>query len=258
MVSDALIGFDRISPALGGFEIGLGSWLLFFGFHPPWLATAAPWFFGFLAGVTGYKIIIGESDCGCFGQVTVSPWLTFFIDLTLACSISCRLRETTRDRQLRIGLAVAAASFVAVAVILPTMAVSDGNPAGLVVGPTAAVITAPERWVGARLPLLPHIDLGAKLASGAWTVVVVRPGCGECEEVARDWEGWAERATDRRVAFVALVNSDRFNNESFRRHGCIHGHFNDGRRWEAATPFALDLRDGEVLRFRADGRPGDG
>lgn len=63
-----------------GFEILLGAWLLS-GIYPlgAWLTVLLA-FVGF-AGVSFYQGWIGQASCGCFGKVSVNPWITFGIDL---------------------------------------------------------------------------------------------------------------------------------------------------------------------------------
>src|SRR5262245_14232769 len=67
-------------------ELLLGLWLL------SGLAARKCWavalgFFGLLAGVSLYQALTGQRDCGCFGRVAVSPWLTFVLDLAAATAL---------------------------------------------------------------------------------------------------------------------------------------------------------------------------
>ena len=85
LLTDPLAGHDFLGPrwlliVLVGFEWGLGLWLLA-GFHPRltrWVAIAC---FAVFAGTTLTMALAGESSCGCFGRVRVSPWLTLSFDL---------------------------------------------------------------------------------------------------------------------------------------------------------------------------------
>jgi uncharacterized membrane protein YphA (DoxX/SURF4 family) len=64
------------------FELFFGIWLIF-GLLPKltWLATVAC--FSVFTLVTLYKALSGEESCGCFGTVTVNPWVTLVFDLTV-------------------------------------------------------------------------------------------------------------------------------------------------------------------------------
>jgi thiol-disulfide isomerase/thioredoxin len=64
-------------------EMGLGIWLVSGLFRKAgWLLGVLS--FGFFIGVTAYKAVAGELSCGCFGTVSVNPWITLLtIDVPL-------------------------------------------------------------------------------------------------------------------------------------------------------------------------------
>ncbi len=64
-------------------EMGLGIWLVSGLFRKAgWLLGVLS--FGFFIGVTAYKAATGELSCGCFGKVSVNPWITLLtIDVPL-------------------------------------------------------------------------------------------------------------------------------------------------------------------------------
>ncbi|MDR2441661.1 MAG: DoxX family protein [Planctomycetaceae bacterium] len=66
------------------FELFFGIWLIF-GLLPrlTWIASIG--LFSIFSIVSFYKVISGETSCGCFGSVTVNPWITMtfnFVTLT--------------------------------------------------------------------------------------------------------------------------------------------------------------------------------
>src|SRR6266496_1571424 len=67
-------------------EIALGIWFLF------GKARIAAWFtalflFTVFAGVSFYQGWIGQSSCGCFGRLSVSPWYAFALDVALLTAL---------------------------------------------------------------------------------------------------------------------------------------------------------------------------
>jgi hypothetical protein len=72
--------------ALIAVEVLLGLWLLW-GRHPigAWLTTLAA--FTVFAGASFYLAWIGQSSCGCFGRLSVSPWYSFAIDLAALAAL---------------------------------------------------------------------------------------------------------------------------------------------------------------------------
>ena len=67
-----------------GLEISLALWL----FIGCWAKTGwvvALCCFGLFLGVSLGKAIAGTVDCGCFGNVSINPWITAMIDLASIC-----------------------------------------------------------------------------------------------------------------------------------------------------------------------------
>ncbi|MFA5784963.1 MAG: MauE/DoxX family redox-associated membrane protein, partial [Phycisphaerae bacterium] len=64
-------------------EMSLGIWLVSGLFRKAaWLFGTLS--FGFFVGVTAYKALTGELSCGCFGTVSVDPWITLIaLDIPL-------------------------------------------------------------------------------------------------------------------------------------------------------------------------------
>jgi thiol-disulfide isomerase/thioredoxin len=64
-------------------EMALGIWLVSGLFRKAaWLFGVLS--FGFFIGVTAYKAAAGELSCGCFGKMSVNPWITLLaIDVPL-------------------------------------------------------------------------------------------------------------------------------------------------------------------------------
>ena len=82
---------DAVTPryalvALVEFELFAGLWLLF-GIYPSITRRFAILGFGALACVSLDKVISGSPSCGCFGRVTVSPWLTLAYDVLAVAAL---------------------------------------------------------------------------------------------------------------------------------------------------------------------------
>jgi len=79
LTEDSFLASPPLQIAAIEVEILLGLWLL------SGLARRAAWvaalgFFGVMAGVSLYMALAGQTSCGCFGRLTVNPWLTFAFD----------------------------------------------------------------------------------------------------------------------------------------------------------------------------------
>ena len=78
------------------YEVLLGFWLIS-GLFPRAACWAALGTFGVFALAAAARGIAGEASCGCFGRVSVSPWLTLVIDVSAIVALcGCDLRWVRR------------------------------------------------------------------------------------------------------------------------------------------------------------------
>lgn len=68
------------------FELFLAAWLLW-GKRPLDSWATALGVFAIFTAVSAYEGWIGRASCGCFGQLSVSPWYAFGIDLTVLVAL---------------------------------------------------------------------------------------------------------------------------------------------------------------------------
>ncbi len=245
-------------------EIVLGL-LLVSGLWPRAAWWGALLCFALFAVLTARKAWAGEASCGCFGTVPVDPWYTLVLDVGALTALAM-FRPDPRQfgpapdwRRRSAGMAA-----VALAIGLPAGLVSGlYEPArlaedGHVAGSGRAVLLEPETWIGRRCPLLKHVDVGAKLARGRWTVVLYHHDCPRCRERApRFATGAQERAKRLGIAKTAMLELPPYASpdESLLppETKCLLGRVSDDRDWFVETPTVLVLTDGAVL----DARGGD-
>ena len=173
-------------------EVVLGLWLLSgWARRAAWLVSLT--FFLVLAGVSFYLGWIGQSSCGCFGRIRVSPWGAFALDgACLAALVLGRpsldpggmmpLRRWGREL-LRFSVVPAVLGAVGLGVVLWT-----GEPPQ----------TLLARWRGERLVVEPAIsDVGTAVAGERQTFhvqirnhsrrrVTLIGGTADCACVATD------------------------------------------------------------------------
>lgn len=80
------------------FELVFGSWLLF-GFCSQLTHWASIGLFTLFAGVSLYKVFLGETNCGCFGSAQINPILTFVLDVFIVLLLLL-LQHFQRKRSL--------------------------------------------------------------------------------------------------------------------------------------------------------------
>ncbi|MBI1902704.1 MAG: hypothetical protein HYS13_16515 [Planctomycetia bacterium] len=245
-------------------EFALAAWLLSGRAKVgSWAATVLC--FSAFAGVSIAKALAGAPSCGCFGSFDVSPWVTGAIDVAVVAAL-CLWRPGqavvgTRSRPalatwviVAAPLVMASAAKLAEVVDAPAVLNDDGTITGN--GRTVSVET--DRWVGRRLPLLPHIDVGSRLAGGRCVVLFYDADCAVCKEALSALSAPGDYAWTAGfdVPDLALVDASRRLREKgtaplVSRIWCakptIDGHLDASRRWLIETPLLVELRGGVVV-----------
>lgn len=246
--------------ALVAFEVLLGGWLLS-GVRPGmarWTAIAC--FAAFLVVMVA-KGAAGLGNCGCFGSLSVNPWLAAGLDLGVVVLLvwarpdhnetSPSICKTFRAGRLVLGtVAAVVASFASWHVLAAGPQVMDGTAETAKATAPGPVILATDQWVGKRLPLLDHLaaDVRNQLAAGRWLVVLHRhdcPACGELIAGLRNELTAPDRARSAiRVALIELPPHDI--DASDGSDPFLRARLPDDRQWIATAPTVLHLQDAVV------------
>jgi len=243
-------------------EIILAAWLLS-GFQKRLSWQVAGAVFAVFSMITLYKGVSGESSCGCFGKVEMSPWHTLILDVgVLAALIAFRRQAGRGESRSRFGrLRLSAAVVLAAAGCLTAgVSIASYQPAtlsddGVIIGDDRFVVLEPDRWIGKPLPLLSHIDAGAKLGEGRWTLLLYHHDCPHCREalpkirkLARTFSSTSE--TERSQGRFALVEMPPYcpkdSPARISDADCTIARLSNKRDWFAVSPTLISLEDGKV------------
>ena len=240
------------------FELFFGIWLLF-GLltRLTWLATVGC--FAIFTLVSLYKVVLGEASCGCWGVVEVDPKITAGFDLLVVI-----LLITMRPiRGFRVNPFVASEfrGFSRVKVVsVVVLWIVTGTPAfwfavsfqpavlaesGELVGDSKMVVLEPERWIGHRFPLMPHLGkmASSQIEVGNWKVVLFHFDCEKCKHVV-------ERASQEERVLLVEVPTEERNQTLFEVQGYVT--LPRERHWWVETPVVVILTDG-IVRQIANG-----
>jgi hypothetical protein len=182
--------FRHTVDALPWAEMVLSLWLIS-GIRSVWsLGVASAVFFSFCI-VTLWLVVQGRSYCGCFGDVSVSPKVTYWIDLA-AFSAAIGALGLARFR-----IHFAAVLLAGAALYLVALAYAGHHE------------TNPKIEVGTTWPLAGAVDCSADLSKGRWIVLIYSTECGRClslaADYARDGSEWTVQGKKTRLA---LLNAD--------------------------------------------------
>jgi len=237
-------------------EILLGVWLMSGVFSGlAWLAATAS--FVAFSFITYSKAVRGEASCGCFGVVTVSPWITLIMDiLAVTTLVSLRRGFWQSLPAARMRLRLAAACLAAAALGAPAAVAAMSfkaatiDPAGQILGSGKWVLLEPETWTGKKLPLSRYLrmDRAEELTKGKWAVILYRHDCPHCREELGKMRAGLQGTEPPRMAFVELppYGSGR---AAFLPEGknLFFGKLDDSKSWLIETPAMLSL-DGGIVK----------
>jgi hypothetical protein len=238
-------------------EFGLGIWLIS-GFHRRFAGCIAMAYFILLAGASAYLLTIGEECCGYLGRLAVSPWFTFVFNLA---AISCLwvfppvgAAITFSSRPWRATAAVSAFCFLGtyLLVAMPQYRVASSVDSDLG-GDGEMVVLDVENWKGRQFPVLDFIDIGERLNTGRWLVILYHADCPRCEEVIKGLEE-AGNDGDLKVTLIEVPLFSGFaegprlgTNKTF-----LLGKLAPTKRWLIVTPVLLRLEEGVVTGIQRE------
>lgn len=267
------------------FELLFGLWLLA-GIYAKWTWIAACLCFGCFAAVSLSQALAGDASCGCFGKLPIDPWYTFALDVAAVMALlnSCaedgesqlaaRVKDSLRGyggRKFFWGVGhplhrVVGVVGVSLAVGIPgALLMASYRPASLgsddeIVGYSRIVLLEPQEWVGERFPLFNQIDVGNRLARGAWVLVLYHLNCPKCHEVIAKYERMASDSGDQpdrpRVALVEVPQAGASREGLVVSNpACVMGRLNESQEWFVSTPVVLSLENAIVTKLSEE--PGE-
>ncbi len=246
------------------FELALGIWLVSGLFKRAAYITALLCFLVFSA-ITAYKGITGAESCGCFGSVSINPYLTLFA-IYIPAVIALLVFRPGNQRHLpwpslvRLG----AVTSVGLAILVITGAVLGFNQ------PQKATSTykvlEPQQWPDGQLPILDDIDIGEQLKTGTWLVLFYHPDCPDCiKAMARYRQMERVPAIKRYNLKIAFIHVPSFGNSGNSRANTTNKNINANettpwvygsllatKQWFITTPAVV------LLKTRAVGSAWEG
>jgi hypothetical protein len=233
------------------FELALGLALIA-GLWADALRRIAIGTFSLFAIVGLYQGAIGSGSCGCFGDIAVSPWLVFAIDMSaLTAFWRCR-PDYRRERHSLHAAAIACSVFVALgapsAFVMASFNASEILEDGKIIGDNPIVVLAPENWIGTPFPLVKHIDVGRQLATGLWRVVLYHHDCPRCQELVADMNASTDDNHGSRIALIEIPPFGFDSQSASLKTSFVYGHLSPNRDWFVQAPAIIDLAEGIVVR----------
>lgn len=211
-----LWGSRELGVALVLGEICLCAWLIS-GLFYRWAWRGLIVVLGMFTAYNFYQALMGKSSCGCFGQVSVNPWITMVLDIVLlAIVIACHPRasvEQSGKRFFRVRLGITGI-LLSVGIVVsfglammgePKQSVSESAhviPGVEVYG--SLTIIDPTQWNGKMIALNEVMVMPENWTTGAWRMVFFRHDCSSCQKEVPELLAMASANTKERFLFVEV------------------------------------------------------
>jgi hypothetical protein len=124
------------------------------------------------------------------------------------------------------------------------------HESGEITGSGRVVVLEPDTWVGKRLPLLAHIDIGPELGQGDWLVVLYRRDCRKCHALLERLEVESRFMGDGGTLVAVVEVGDYPEVEQVERQfapWASPGRLDPQYRWHVSTPAVLHVVNDQVV-----------
>lgn len=186
-----LVQWDRV--AIPSMEILLALWLLS-GVRLAWSLSAATALFVIFTLLTLWKVAHGVADCGCFGNWSPSPKVTYWIDVAMLTAAIAALHPRQRI------------------ILLPVILLASGLLYSGALYLRRISTPAATMVVGHSWPPPGMVDSQEDLSKGRWIVLIHGSECARCrdlaDEYARDADHWASLGRRTRLALLDVDRAD--------------------------------------------------
>ena len=199
--------------------------------------------------VSVMKGISGEASCGCFGTVTVNPWLTATFDAAIVGLLLIFRERIDWKVSALDGKKVLAVVGVWLVLAVPTLffmlSLKEQPHATLgteFVRPDAKrmIHLEPEKWIGKEFPLFPYFaefHKGDFLKQGDWDLLLIHTDCLECAKMMEELE-------EKKPKNVAIVIIPSRVGDEIPQASSPTFVLDDKIDWYAKTPCVIRLSEG--------------
>lgn len=245
-----LAGHRGLSVLLVQLELLFAIWLLA-GRSARLARMAVIILFLVFAVVSLYRGISGESSCGCFGAVKVSPWISLLLDVLViatAGSVSPKMVSAHHRRLPSLKPVPLILAYVGIAAcssfFLLSFHPTTLSAKGLLLGDSSFILADPEGWIGEQCPIIDWVDEGHVLREGKWIVLFFHFDCPLCREVLPEF---VQRSLQPDSDRIAILEVPPFGREQTDFGKCLHLRLSDSHEWFVESPREMHIANGRVV-----------
>jgi hypothetical protein len=224
--------------------------VLFSGIQQQWTWLISLLCFTIFSAISIMKGLSGESSCGCFGVVTVNPWITASFDIIIVILLAF-FREPFKlnfglsipDRK-KLAIVLTVWFFLAVPTLFVMFSLKRQVHATLgteFTGPDGnrMILLEPENWIGKEFPLASRFVQPADyemLKQGEWSVILIHADCPKCLQLLSEMNGQINKN-------VAIIEIPSGSNSKVPKTDFPYFKLDENNGWFVTTPFVVKLSD---------------
>jgi hypothetical protein len=221
------------------------------GLQPGLLRPIAGILFGVFSAYSLHRSFAGFEHCGCFGALSVPPWLTTCVDIVAAAGLLLLPAESVLRRSGRVRLWATIALVATVPIFLTRLSwmpwvaatVFGNNPA------ESIVLLSPADWVGKPLPIASSISPRIEIADQTWDILLFHHSCPKCREVV-DFK--LARAAASHSQRLLLLEVPPYGREIPESPHVSTARLDESKYWFVSTPVLIRVTSGTVTSVTSD------
>lgn len=242
------------------FELLFGTWLIF-GLLPEWTWLATIACFMVFTSVSLFKALSGEASCGCFGAVTIHPWITATADIGVIGllmffhpkdiwvyrnNLLLDFYAVFRKRIFAMMVLVWFFLTIPVTYMMLSAKTLDASELGEVfsgVYGSNTITLKPEQWLHQDFSLSQYTNIKNHLDQGIWLVLLHTHTCSSCQESVRLYRELAvEFAPHKTAPKIAMIELPPYESQQTAENPddpVLYGKLDKSRQWKIRSPALL-------------------
>jgi hypothetical protein len=108
------------------------------------------------------------------------------------------------------------------------------------------VLLEPKEWIGKDFPLVGYVDIGSRLSTGRWLVMLYHSDCEVCQETMPRISRMAPVESIKTALIEIPPYREDAKSLTAPYAACVNGKLSDAKEWFATTPVVVLLDDGVV------------
>lgn len=216
--------------------------------------------FSIFAVVSLVKWISGAKSCGCFGEILVPPFITFWLDVSVVVWLILiepherHSDERRRKRALSVAAIILSGGLGTVIGLVALSSIARLAANGDISGSGRVILFDPAEWKGKNLPILEHIEVPVDLQNGSHLILMIHHDCPVCQKVLREFlekrQETGKKGTPHHDVIEVPPYSEKLKVQlNSYKENYTFGRLSNSRTWFIETPIFLEIENGILIDY---------